>query len=606
MQAGLFSASLTAFLVESYKNLQPNTSDIMVALMQQNLAQTSSYTLSSGFLNSTITFQPSNPASFRPTTNAVWVNTLWFLSLALTLVSASFTILVKQWLREYLAGDYTSPQVRLRVRHFRNPALRDWKVFEIAATLPMLLQLSLCFFLIGLCLFTIEVYNTIGYLTTAVVSAWGFFVIATTFSPAISSRCPYKITSLITITRELRKQLSRFVRWCSRQHLVSFTRHCNSEWSYVLAQDERHATSTDKNDVDILIAVDSTQTDEHLLGMMWDALQQTETDPERSVTFMRKLISHRMHHSPSPASLPPTPPAGLISSPSDLREEIEFSIITPASTSSFLDLNGLTKQTTITIMLMASQLLETELKHRPLISTSEDFTWSPWMRDCLCILLSHTNAPVPPPVNRMLSFLLSEPVRYKRLFEVIKTLSTDLTLYPHIFAKLRGALILVEGEDQLIVLHSLIQHYFCIGHGDEHHDMVDIAHDSDTHREFTRINSQDLTDFLVDSLTQRMQPDMVWFPHLAQQLNIILKLSGLSCDTEPRTSSMIVKFVQNLLTRYDIDVYCMFMLGYKARHRYAVKNEARLFFIEAVLTSNTTGAYYSLVLGIRSVQYGTD
>ena len=136
--------------------------------------------------------------------------------------------------------------------------------------------------------------------------------------------------------------------------------------------------------------------------------------------------------------------------------------------------------------------------------------------------------------------------------------------------------------------------------------MVDIAHDSDTHRDFTRINSKDLTDFLVDSLTQRMQPDMVWFPHLAQQLNIILKLSGLSCDTEPRTSSMIVKLVQNLLTRYDIDVYCKFMLGYKARHRYAVKNEARLFFIEAVLTSNTTGAYYSLVLGIRSVRYSTD
>ncbi|KAI0090118.1 hypothetical protein BDY19DRAFT_938577 [Irpex rosettiformis] len=86
-----------------------------------------------------------------------------------------------------------------------------------------------------------------------------------------------------------------------------------------------------------------------------------------------------------------------------------------------------------------------------------------------------------------------------------------------------------------------------------------------------------------------MMPDMVWYPHLAQQLNIILKLSGLPpCDTRPEWSTTIVKFVQNLLIRCDIDVYCMFMLGYKARHRYSVKREARTFFIDAVIASNTT------------------
>ncbi|KAI0090117.1 hypothetical protein BDY19DRAFT_887765, partial [Irpex rosettiformis] len=190
--AGLFSASLTAFLIESYKNLRRDPSDTMIFLMQQNIALTSSYTLSGGFLNSTIAPQPQLLPEFQPSMNVIWVNILWFLSLTLTLVSASFTILVKQWLREYLAGEYTSSQVRLRVRHFRNPALQDWKVFEIAAVLPMLLQLSLALFLIGLCLFTIEVYRTIGYLTTAVVGAWGFFFIATTFSPVVSPRCPYK------------------------------------------------------------------------------------------------------------------------------------------------------------------------------------------------------------------------------------------------------------------------------------------------------------------------------------------------------------------------------------------------------------------------------
>lgn len=77
--------------------------------------------------------------SFMPTLAAKRVNILWFASLTLSLISALFDILVKQWLCEYLAGDQVSPQARLRIRHFRQPGLEHWHVFGIAAFLPLVL-----------------------------------------------------------------------------------------------------------------------------------------------------------------------------------------------------------------------------------------------------------------------------------------------------------------------------------------------------------------------------------------------------------------------------------------------------------------------------------
>ncbi|THG99340.1 hypothetical protein EW026_g2989 [Hermanssonia centrifuga] len=142
--AGLFSSVLTAFLLESFQTLSENQTTTMVSLLRQMTSQTHSYTISNGLINSTAPL-PSLYANNElvPLTADICNNVLWFSSLMISLMAASFGILVKQWLREYLAGEYTSPLARLRVRQFRNPGLTDWKVFEIAAILPLLLQLAL-------------------------------------------------------------------------------------------------------------------------------------------------------------------------------------------------------------------------------------------------------------------------------------------------------------------------------------------------------------------------------------------------------------------------------------------------------------------------------
>ncbi|EKM55605.1 uncharacterized protein PHACADRAFT_60471, partial [Phanerochaete carnosa HHB-10118-sp] len=147
--AGLYSAVLSAFLVVSYTYLLPDSSTQMIFLLERIAVQTQSYTITSGTLNSTAQPPPSPPQFMAPLW-AVRLNGLWFASLIISLATASFSMLVKQWLREYLAVEYTAPQERLRAHQYRKPALEKWKVFEVAGILPMLLQLSLGLFFIGL------------------------------------------------------------------------------------------------------------------------------------------------------------------------------------------------------------------------------------------------------------------------------------------------------------------------------------------------------------------------------------------------------------------------------------------------------------------------
>ncbi|EKM50859.1 uncharacterized protein PHACADRAFT_75372, partial [Phanerochaete carnosa HHB-10118-sp] len=200
---GLYSAVLSAFVIESYTDLQPDPNTQMTFLLERIANQTQSYSITSGTLNSTAQ-PPSPPPQFTAPLWAVRVNGLWFASLIISLATASFSMLVKQWLREYLASEYTSPQERLRARQYRKPGLGKWKVFEIAAVLPMLLQLSLGLFFLGLCFFTANVDDQMGLTCIPLVSGWAFLFVAATLAPLVSPRCPYKMPLLKSVMRTAR------------------------------------------------------------------------------------------------------------------------------------------------------------------------------------------------------------------------------------------------------------------------------------------------------------------------------------------------------------------------------------------------------------------
>ncbi|KAJ3479859.1 hypothetical protein NLI96_g8768 [Meripilus lineatus] len=205
--SGLFSAVVTTLLVEANSRLQQDPADATVQILLNISMQLSSLSVTSGFINST--YIPPQPLPFTPAPSAVVISILWSLSLVISLVTASLGMLVKQWLREYHSKANVSPEQCCQIRMFRAPGLRKYKVAEIADFLPILLQIALILFFIGLILSYRSIHTSIANAVTIVVAIWLFFVVGTTFLPIISPSCPYKTPLLKSVFSKLRGFLAQ-------------------------------------------------------------------------------------------------------------------------------------------------------------------------------------------------------------------------------------------------------------------------------------------------------------------------------------------------------------------------------------------------------------
>lgn len=151
-------------------------------------------TVGATFVNSTVPGASSediNP-DFTPPPLYVKVNTLWFLSLALSLVAALFAIVVQQWLREYPVSGLKTVRECLRLRHFRYRNLNAWGVPHIVSVLPILLEAALILFLVGLAAFLWSLNRTVAWPFIIFLAVSGGFLIFTTLIPSLSTSCPYK------------------------------------------------------------------------------------------------------------------------------------------------------------------------------------------------------------------------------------------------------------------------------------------------------------------------------------------------------------------------------------------------------------------------------
>ncbi|KAF8257174.1 hypothetical protein EI94DRAFT_65946 [Lactarius quietus] len=95
---GLFSSTVATFIATSYPNLQQDPNVITQSLLAQISQQ-----LPNANLNSTIhAVNPSIHRPFSPSGWVVFVNSVWFLSLVLSLTCALMATLMQQWARRYL------------------------------------------------------------------------------------------------------------------------------------------------------------------------------------------------------------------------------------------------------------------------------------------------------------------------------------------------------------------------------------------------------------------------------------------------------------------------------------------------------------------------
>ncbi len=206
-QAGLFSAILTAFNVQSYPLLTPAPPDPILAALQQISIQLSNHSVSSGSSSVNAShpafdLQPSpSPPAERWT---VWLNVVWFASLIFSLSAASVGIMVKQWLNLYSSGLSGSSQDIARLRQHRLNSLQKWCVGGIVAILPVLLQVGGVLFFSGLLILLWALNRTVAIISSTLVGVLTLFLFATIIIPAFTSDCPYLSPASFAVCETLR------------------------------------------------------------------------------------------------------------------------------------------------------------------------------------------------------------------------------------------------------------------------------------------------------------------------------------------------------------------------------------------------------------------
>ncbi|KAF8462504.1 hypothetical protein DFH94DRAFT_831866, partial [Russula ochroleuca] len=159
--AGLFSATLTSFLIDTKQNLQASPAD---------------QTLSSLAPQVVIPSDPPSPyPSFKPFSSAIRVNAFWFIALVFSLSAALLAILVQQWVRGYMHvfQRYSHPLKSARLRQYLHDGSHGWYMPVMADAVPGLVHISLFLFFVGLGDFVLDINTAVGINTLIPITICG-------------------------------------------------------------------------------------------------------------------------------------------------------------------------------------------------------------------------------------------------------------------------------------------------------------------------------------------------------------------------------------------------------------------------------------------------
>jgi len=124
--------------------------------------------------------------AFAPTSSDVRVNILWFLSLIFSLTTVLIGIIALQWLREHLRHHSDlEPQIAFSLHHLNVESLDRWYLPQIFTALPLLLQLALVLFLVGVIEFLQSLNSTVAIPIAFAIGSSLFFLLWTTILPTM-------------------------------------------------------------------------------------------------------------------------------------------------------------------------------------------------------------------------------------------------------------------------------------------------------------------------------------------------------------------------------------------------------------------------------------
>ncbi|KAH9033187.1 hypothetical protein EDB83DRAFT_2229415, partial [Lactarius deliciosus] len=186
---GLFSATVASLIALSYPNLQQGPNATTEYLLAQISQQLSSATTNGTSPAASLPTQ----SPFSPSVTMVFINSVWFLSLVLSLTCALIATLLQQWARRYrqIIQRNHPPHVRAQIREYFSQGARKFRIFLLVETLPLLLLVSVFLFFSGLVAFAFLANRTVAYVAAATVGFCAFSYIALTLMPLKYHDCPY-------------------------------------------------------------------------------------------------------------------------------------------------------------------------------------------------------------------------------------------------------------------------------------------------------------------------------------------------------------------------------------------------------------------------------
>ncbi|TFK30279.1 hypothetical protein FA15DRAFT_752367 [Coprinopsis marcescibilis] len=174
--AGLFSATVTSFTVESYQWLSKSPEDSSTELLAFIATQ-----LSPGVaLPDSLVVEP-----FEVSAVDVHINVLWFLSLALSVSTVFVGILCLQWLTKYQRDPGLPHKDAVALRQMRFEGLLFWQIPNIIGLLPILLLTALILFFIGLLLLLWTKNSTVAIPATCIIACSLLFIAVTSLLPTL-------------------------------------------------------------------------------------------------------------------------------------------------------------------------------------------------------------------------------------------------------------------------------------------------------------------------------------------------------------------------------------------------------------------------------------
>ncbi|KAG8794572.1 hypothetical protein FRC12_023588 [Ceratobasidium sp. 428] len=184
--AALFSAILTAFIIESKDLLQEDPAELSATLLlaiaqsQQRMEQGTPQILP-------LIERP----EFSSSISARWINGLWFTALVLSLSAALIAMLAKEWLTAFLASRPRPALSHTLLHQRRLQGLVRWRALHIVDFLPTMLHVSLLLFFLGLAIFLWTLDSAMAVAEVILAGATLVFYIATGLLGALNEFCPY-------------------------------------------------------------------------------------------------------------------------------------------------------------------------------------------------------------------------------------------------------------------------------------------------------------------------------------------------------------------------------------------------------------------------------